>query len=229
MAQETLVETVTAPLQSAREASFTTFRARPGKEARLAALLSEAAHSVRENEPETLQWLALIENDSQFAALDFFPGGEARAAHHARQSGDPLRIHADELIEGGWEKGVLDQLLYCRVLSALVRGGFHPRLATCMDIQAVPGRERHLAEFLTGLAAAIEKDEPSTLQWFSLRLSTSRFAAFSLFGNGSARASHLAGRAALVLKARAREWVQGGWDEGVLGNTTHYAVVAAAR
>lgn len=227
MAQETLVETAAAPLKGAREASFTAFRARPGKEARLAALLSESAHSVRENEPETLQWLALIENDSQFATMDFFPGGEARAAHHARQSADPLRIHAEELIVGGWDS-VLEQLVYGRVLAAMVREGFHPRLATCMDMQAVPGRERHLAELLTSLAPVIGKDEPSTLQWFALRLSTSRFAAFSLFGNGSARDAHLSGREAMVLKARAKEWVQGGWD-GVLASTTQYAVVAAAR
>jgi hypothetical protein len=229
MAQDTLLETASVKLKDAREASFSSFRAQPGMEARLAALLSETARSVRENEPETLQWLALIENESRFAAMDFFPGGEARAAHHARQSGDPLRIHADELIVGGWEEGVLEGLVYGRVLASLVREGFQPRLATCMDIQAVPGRERHLAEFLTGLAPAIGKDEPSTLQWFALRMSTSRFAAFALFGNGSARESHLAGRAAAVLKARAKEWIQGGWEDGVLANTTRYAVVAAAR
>lgn len=229
MAQETLVETVPASLRNAREASFTSFRAKPGMEARLAALLSESARSVRENEPETLQWLALIENESRFAAMDFFPGGEARAAHHARQTGDPLRIHADELVVGGWEKGVLDGLVYGRVLSVMVREGFQPRLATCMDIEAVPGRERHLAELLTNLAPAIEKGEPSTLQWFALRLSTSRFSAFSLFGNGSAREAHLAGRETAVLKARSKEWIQGGWNEGVLAKTTHYTVVAAAR
>ena len=229
MTEETLVETGVASLRNAREASFTTFRAKPGMEARLAAVLSDSARSVRENEPETLQWLALIENESRFAAMDFFPGGEARAAHHARQGGDPLRIHADDLLVDGWDKGVLDGLVYGRVISAVVREGFRPRLATCMDMEAMPGHERRLAELLAGLLPAIEREEPSTLQWFALRLSTSRFAAFSLFGNGAARDSHLKGREAAALKARAKDWIRGGWDGGVPANTRHYAVVAAAR
>lgn len=231
MAQETLVETEAVSPSNAREASCMNFRAKPGMEARLTSLLTESAFSVRENEPETLQWLALLEEGSRsrFAVLDFFPGGEARAAHHARQSADPLRIHADELVLGGWEAGVLGGLAYGRVLSAMVREGFRPRLAASVDIQAVPGRERHLAELLAGISPAIGKEEPSTLLWVALRFSTARFAAFSLFGNGSARDSHLAGRAMVMLRSRAGEWIQDGWDRGVLANTTRYEVVAAAR
>jgi quinol monooxygenase YgiN len=105
----------------ATRASFICLRARPGSESALEALLSGAAHIIEQTEPNTLFWTAMRLDNSNFAIFDTFVDGVARKAHFSGEVATALKEHADTMIEGGWEKGVLPNVLHFNVLAGMVR------------------------------------------------------------------------------------------------------------
>lgn len=64
--------------------------------------------------------------------------------------------------------------------------------ALLVRLEALPGKEEELADFLTG-ARAIVLEEPGTVAWFALRLGPSTFGVFDVFPDDAARDAHLAG------------------------------------
>src|SRR5689334_8717091 len=64
--------------------------------------------------------------------------------------------------------------------------------ALLVRLEALPGKEGELADFLTG-ARSIVMDEPGTVAWFALRLGPSTFGVFDVFPDDAARDAHLAG------------------------------------
>lgn len=71
-------------------------------------------------------------------------------------------------------------------------------------LEAKPGKESALAEFLTsGLALALK--EPETIVWFAIRLGPSTFGIFDAFPGEAGRQAHLAGPIAAALMAKAPE------------------------
>jgi quinol monooxygenase YgiN len=69
-------------------------------------------------------------------------------------------------------------------------------------LEAKPGKESALAEFLTGgLALALK--EPETIVWFALRLGPTTFGIFDAFPGEPGRQAHLSGPIAAALMEKA--------------------------
>lgn len=64
--------------------------------------------------------------------------------------------------------------------------------ALLVRLEALPGRESELAEFLKG-ARAIVMDEPGTVAWFAIQFGPSTFGVYDVFPDDEARDAHLAG------------------------------------
>ena len=78
------------------------------------------------------------------------------------------------------------------------------KLALFVRLEAKPGKEQQVAEFLTqGLAMA--NQEAATPLWFALRLGPTTFAIFDSFSDEAGRQGHLTGPIAKALMANAPE------------------------
>lgn len=64
--------------------------------------------------------------------------------------------------------------------------------ALLVRLEALPGKESELAEFLKG-ARAIVMDEPGTVAWYALQFGPSTFGVYDVFPDDEARDAHLAG------------------------------------
>ncbi len=77
-------------------------------------------------------------------------------------------------------------------------------VALLVTLEARPGKEDEVAEFLKGALPVVE-GEPDTTAWFAIRTSATRFGVFDAFPDDSGRQTHLAGQVAAALMARAEE------------------------
>ncbi|WP_439658636.1 putative quinol monooxygenase [Lentzea sp. HUAS TT2] len=64
--------------------------------------------------------------------------------------------------------------------------------ALLVRLEALPGKEAELAEFLTQ-ARAIVMEEPGTVAWFAIQFGPSTFGVYDVFPDDEARDAHLAG------------------------------------
>ncbi len=74
------------------------------------------------------------------------------------------------------------------------------KVALLVTIEAKPGKENEVAEFLRGALPLVE-DEPDTTNWFALQINPSTFGIFDTFPDEPARKTHLAGKVATALMA----------------------------
>ena len=65
-------------------------------------------------------------------------------------------------------------------------------------LEAKPGREEDVAEFVKG-ALPIVEGEPATTAWFGIRIGPSTFGIFDAFPDDSGRQAHLQGQVAQAL------------------------------
>jgi quinol monooxygenase YgiN len=73
-----------------------------------------------------------------------------------------------------------------------------------VPLEAKPGREEDVAEFLESASPLVE-EEPDTIAWFAVRLGNSQFAIFDVFPDDAGRQAHLSGRVAKALMGQADE------------------------
>lgn len=78
------------------------------------------------------------------------------------------------------------------------------RKALLARLEARPGKEAAVADFLAG-AVALANAESSTTVWFALQLGPSTFGVFDAFPDEAGRQTHLSGPIAQALMARADE------------------------
>jgi quinol monooxygenase YgiN len=78
------------------------------------------------------------------------------------------------------------------------------RVGLWVKLQAKPGKEGALAEFLKG-ALPLAQQEPDTTVWFALKLGSSTFGIFDAFPSDAGRQAHLKGPIAAALMAKASE------------------------
>ncbi len=78
------------------------------------------------------------------------------------------------------------------------------KFALFVRMEAKPGKEEAVAEFLRGGLALVEA-EPATTSWFGIRLGPSTFGIFDAFPDEAGREAHLAGRVAAALMEKAPE------------------------
>lgn len=79
-----------------------------------------------------------------------------------------------------------------------------PKLAFFARLEAKPGKEQEVAQFLDQ-ALAMSRQEPTTLMWFALKLGPSTFGVFDTFADEAGRKKHLSGPIGQALMATAPE------------------------
>ena len=209
-----------------QEATYIIVKANPGKETELANFLIGGAALVKETEPNTLLWSALQLDDTTFAIFDTYPDPAGRDAHFGGKVAAALSQKAPELIQGGWEEGVLSNVANPKILGAKVAPTL-PELQKAMFIRltAAPGKETELANFLTSGVAMIEANEPETLYWYALQIDENTFGIFDFFAGQSGIDAHFGGKVAAALNEKAPELIEGGWEDGVLKNVKQFNVL----
>ena len=75
-------------------------------------------------------------------------------------------------------------------------------LALLVRLEAKPGNEAEVENFLKSGLALVQK-EPDTTAWFAIRMGRSTFGIFGAFPDESGRQAHLAGKVAAALIAKA--------------------------
>jgi quinol monooxygenase YgiN len=78
------------------------------------------------------------------------------------------------------------------------------RVALFVRLEAKPGKEPDVENFLRAGLAVVEQ-EPKTTAWFALRLGPSTFGIFDAFPDEEGRQAHLSGRVAAALKEKAAD------------------------
>ena len=76
--------------------------------------------------------------------------------------------------------------------------------ALLVRLEAKPGKESAVAEFLVSALPLVEQ-EPDTKPWFAVRFSASTFGIFDAFPTDEARDAHLSGQVASTLMEKAPE------------------------
>ena len=99
-------------------ANFITLKAKPGKAGQLAEFLQGGASAVSATEPLTVSWFSVQIDANTFAIIDFFKNQSGQDAHVGGQVAAALKAKAPDLIEGGWDNGVLKNFQVFQVLSA---------------------------------------------------------------------------------------------------------------
>ena len=78
------------------------------------------------------------------------------------------------------------------------------KLALLARLEAKPGKEKEVADFIKG-ALALAQNEPDTIRWYALQIGPSTFGIFDTFEHEGGRQAHLGGQIAKALMARASE------------------------
>jgi len=76
------------------------------------------------------------------------------------------------------------------------------KAALFVRLEAKPGKEKEVEDFLVGGLALVEQ-EPATTAWFGIRLGPSTFGIFDAFPDDAGRQAHLTGKVAEALMAKA--------------------------
>jgi quinol monooxygenase YgiN len=76
--------------------------------------------------------------------------------------------------------------------------------ALFVRLEAKPGQEVNVAEFLNSGLALVEA-EPATTAWFAIKFGPSTFGIFDMFPDEAGREAHLMGKVAAALMANAGE------------------------
>ena len=78
------------------------------------------------------------------------------------------------------------------------------KLALYVPLEAKPGKEKEVAEFLKSALPLVDA-EPGTISWYAIQNSPSSFAIFDSFNDEAGRDAHLNGKVAAALMAKAGE------------------------
>ena len=76
------------------------------------------------------------------------------------------------------------------------------KLALYVPLQAKPGKEKEVADFLRS-ALPMVNAEPGTISWFAIQEGPSTFAIFDTFDDEAGRDAHLNGKVAAALMEKA--------------------------
>src|SRR5277367_2930980 len=92
----------------------------------------------------------------------------------------------------------------CRMASYRLEVGIMSKLAIWAQVEAKPGKEQMVAEFLKS-AQALAEQEQGTITWYALRLGGAKFGIFDTFADEKGREAHLNGEIAKALFGKAQE------------------------
>jgi quinol monooxygenase YgiN len=74
--------------------------------------------------------------------------------------------------------------------------------ALYVRLEAKPGKEEAVADFLRS-ALPLVNDEPATIAWFAIKMSSATFGIFDAFPDDAGRDAHLGGKVAAALMEHA--------------------------
>jgi quinol monooxygenase YgiN len=77
-------------------------------------------------------------------------------------------------------------------------------VALFVRLEAKPGKEKEVAEFLKS-ALPLAQNEPATTLWFALQMGPSTFGIFDAFPDEDGRQAHLSGPIAAALMSKAEQ------------------------
>ncbi|MCP4440947.1 MAG: hypothetical protein GY810_18655, partial [Aureispira sp.] len=103
------------------KAMYIQFKAQEGKATELAQFLIAGAALVEETEPKTLYWYALQIDENTFGIFDFFPDQSGIDAHFGGAVAAAFSEKAAELVQDGWEKGVVQNVRQFDVLTVIAQ------------------------------------------------------------------------------------------------------------
>lgn len=75
------------------------------------------------------------------------------------------------------------------------------KVGLLLRLEAKPGKEAEVAEFLTSAIPLIQQEE-ATIAWFAIQLGPSTFGIFDVFPDDDGRNAHMTGKVADALRAR---------------------------
>jgi quinol monooxygenase YgiN len=75
-------------------------------------------------------------------------------------------------------------------------------VALFVQLEAKPGKEDELADFLRGALPLVDA-EPATTAWFAIQMGPSTFGIFDAFPDDAGRDAHLSGKVAAALMEKA--------------------------
>jgi quinol monooxygenase YgiN len=78
------------------------------------------------------------------------------------------------------------------------------RLAIWAQLEAKPGKEKEVEEFLKSAQPLAER-EPATLSWYAIKLGPGKYGIFDTFPDENGRNAHLNGEIAKALFAKAKD------------------------
>ena len=78
------------------------------------------------------------------------------------------------------------------------------KLAIWAQVEAKPGKEQTVAEFLKSAQALAEKEQ-GTLTWYAVKLGGAKFGIFDTFADEKGREAHLNGEIAKALFTKGKE------------------------
>jgi len=78
------------------------------------------------------------------------------------------------------------------------------RVAIWAQLEAKPGKERELEEFLKSAQPLAER-EPETVSWYAIKMGTGRYGIIDTFADENGRNAHLNGEIAKALFAKAKD------------------------
>jgi len=81
------------------------------------------------------------------------------------------------------------------------------KLALWVRLNAKPGKEKELENFLRGGLSLVQQ-EPGTTTWYAIRLGPSTFGIFDTFADEAGRQAHLTGKVAKGLQQNADLFVE---------------------
>lgn len=79
-----------------------------------------------------------------------------------------------------------------------------PKIAIWAEIEAKPGKEQEVENFLKSAQPLAEK-EPETITWYAMKLGGPRFGIFDTFADEKGREAHIQGEIAKALFGKSKE------------------------
>jgi quinol monooxygenase YgiN len=78
------------------------------------------------------------------------------------------------------------------------------RLAIWAQLEAKPGKEKEVEEFLKSAQPLAER-EPGTISWYAIKMGPAKYGIFDTFADENGRNAHLNGEIAKALFAKAKD------------------------
>lgn len=180
-----------------------TMKAKPGKEQDVRDFLLGGLPLVNQ-EPGTESWYAFQVDESTFGIFDTFREEEGRQAHLAGEVAKALLANAGDLLvdfDGKVSIQPIDLLA-----TKLSEGEENKGLLVIM--KAKEGKTAEVENFLLA-GKELVNDEPKTLSWYAVQISTDTYAIFDTFEENTGRDAHLNGQVAAALMKNAPEILDG--------------------